>query len=289
MFGAAAPPLAPVFDIRAWRYGDLRLRIRRVPRAPEPPASVVSAVAPALRPRRARGEPTKLVTARPRAGAPNAEWTREITALEAWVDGRGPSPIVTHGKKYRPIAIDWSSLRGEVRAQFDALSQALKLPRIIGEAGAERLVQLNRAYKRWTQGRLSSDELAAEARDVVAFVLAAPRPTPAPDLPDPPRPTFTRAQLGAAYARIGELVAAHTPSGLRADVEEKAHDELLFPSNRVRGAHGFDEWITRAYWRADKAVRARLAIEAPLEDRNAPREAGRRNARATSSRFGPSR
>jgi hypothetical protein len=140
-------------------------------------------------------------------------------------------------------------------------------------------VQLNRTYKRWTQGRTSGDELAAEARDVAAYVLAAPQPTPAPDVPDRSRPTFTAAQIADAYAKIRELVTKHTPARLRAEVEEKAHDEMLFPSSRVRGAHDIAEWITRAYWRADKAIRARRGVEASLDDPTTTRDGAAKTRR----------
>lgn len=231
------------------------------------------------RPRRARG--WRLST-RGTFSRDLSEWTREITALEAWIDGRRPlSFLNVDTKKYRPVYVDWAELRDEhhaaVREAMSGVVDALAKPRVIGEAGVECLIGLNKTYKRWCARKIAQGLLIDEANAVTRFIESAPKPTPALEPPETPKPVFSREEITDAYGLIRKLVDEHTPARFRDDVEEQARTELLFPSGRVEPTTLLEEWVTRAYWRADKRVRGSREIAVGFE------ESDRRNAGFNSS------
>ena len=234
-----------------WRHGDLRLRIR--------PLGwrfllIALAIFKAKRP----------LTARPRAGRDGANWTRWITALETWLDGRGPlSFLPRHSKKFEPVPIVWSELPAAIGSALEGVCTALALPRVTGAEHypsdgsasiAERLVALNHTYSRFRRGKVVADLLVSAANEVAAFVRAAPVPAPAPD-------GFENSYSAAELRELAALVTSRCASSwLHAEeLEEGTWRELRY--GRFNVADPIARRASLAYWRAEDAIRVQRRRE----------------------------
>lgn len=227
------------------------------------------------------GVSLKQPTARCRGGADGSALTKQITAFERWVDAGMDGPITflsASTKDFVPLPIDWANdARILERSGYGFLvslasdgmrevSDALEAGRVTGSAHyptdgsapvASRLDDVARAYTRWRRGKLPGEALYELAAEVAAFIRAAPRPKPAPDVPEN---KYTHGDR----VKLAELVKQRCAPWSKEEVEEAAHRELAY--GNFDAHHTLEDRARLAVFRAEYDVKSRRQRERSYGD-----------------------